>query len=163
MIVKRKMSLVSMFVFFMLLVVPTFSYVNANIGIMKNDPGGFSDLYWGESLNEVMSSHQTKYLGNVQGSEQYAVGIKNANGCMYLRGPVLVFAVFFDHKLGAIRIPIFGEYSAMISPLEQLYGTPEFNNGLFTWEGENTDMVFTATNVQKNDGIIYLISNKLRK
>lgn len=63
MIVKRKMSLVSMFVFFMLLVVPTFSYVNANVGIMKNDPGGFSDLYWGESLNEVMSSHQTKYLG----------------------------------------------------------------------------------------------------
>ena len=98
-----------------------------------------------------------------RGELMIAVGIKNANGCMYLRGPVLVFAVFFDHKLGAIRIPIFGEYSAMISPLEQLYGTPEFNNGLFTWEGENTDMVFTATNVQKNDGIIYLISNKLRK
>ncbi|MBC3535728.1 hypothetical protein [Megasphaera hominis] len=163
MIGKSKIRLLSIFAFFILLVCPAISYVNANAGTMKNDPGGFADLYWGESLNEVTSSHQTKYLGNNHGSEQYAVSIKNANGCMYLRGPVLVFAVFFNQKLGAIRIPIFGGYSAMISPLEQLYGTPEFKNGLFTWEGQNTDMIFTATNVQKNDGIIYLVSNKLRK
>ena len=47
---------------------------------------------------------------------------------MYLRGPVFVFAVFFNQKLGAIRIPIFGGYSAIISPLEQLYGIPKPHN-----------------------------------
>ena len=160
---KSKTKLIAIFFFFMLLVCPTFSYVNAQVGIMKNDPGGFADLYWGESLNEVTSSHQTKYLGNVQGSEQYAVSIKDANGCMYLRGPVFVFSVFFNQKLGAIRIPIFGGYSAIISPLEQLYGIPKPHNNFFTWDGEKTDMILAPTNLQKNDGIIYLTSNKLRK
>lgn len=160
---KRKIKLISIFFLFILLVCPTFSHVNAQVGIMKNDPGGFADLYWGESLDEVTSSHQTKYLGNVHGSEQYAVSIEDANGCMYLRGPVLVFAVFFNQKLGAIRIPIFGGYSAIISPLEQLYGIPNPHNNFFTWDGEKTDMILAATNLQKNDGIIYLISNKLRK
>lgn len=160
---KSKVGLMLICLFFMLLVCPAFSYVNANVGIMKNDPNGFADLYWGESLDEVKSSHQTKYLGNVQGSEQYAVSIKDPKGDMFLRGPVFIFAVFFDQKLGAIRIPIMGGYSALLSPLEKLYGTPNFKNGLFTWEGENTAMVFTATNTQKNDGMIYLVSTKLKK
>lgn len=160
---KNKIRLTLIFFLFMLLVFPALSYANTKVGIMKNDPGGFADLYWGETLSQVKNSHQTKYLGTVKGSEQYAVSIKDAKGCMYLRGPVFVVAVFFNQKLGAVRIPIFGGYSAMISPLERLYGTPEFENGLFTWEGENTDMIFAATNVQKNDGIIYLVNNKLRK
>ena len=40
---KSKTKLIAIFFFFMLLVCPTFSYVNAQVGIMKNDPGGFAD------------------------------------------------------------------------------------------------------------------------
>lgn len=129
---------------------------------MKNDPGGFPELYWGQTLEVVKSLYQVKYLGNVEGSEQYAVSIPEAKGNFFLRGPVLVFAVFFDGKLGAIRVPIMGEYSYIIQPLTTMYGQPEQKDDLYIWNGPKSMMILALINPKKNDGMIYLVNKELK-
>ena len=129
---------------------------------MKNDPGGFPELYWGQTLDVVKSLYQVKYLGNVKESEQYAVSIPEAKGNFFLHGPVLVFAVFFDGKLGAIRVPVMGGYSYIIQPLITMYGQPKQKDKLYIWHGPKSIMILAPTNLKKNDGMIYLVSNELK-
>jgi len=130
---------------------------NVPVGTFLNEPAGFGDLYWGESLDEVTRTHDNKYLGEVSGSEQYGVMVKDTHGDLYLRGNVVVFAVFWDGKLHALRIPLMGQYSKIILPLTQMYGMPEFDNSIYTWKGNKSFMMLGPTNKEQNDGMIYLV------
>lgn len=130
---------------------------NVPVGTFLNEPAGFGDLYWGESVDEVTNTHDSLYLGDVSGSAQYGVMVTDTKGDMYLRGKVVVFAVFWDGKLHAIRIPLMGQYSKIILPLTQMYGMPEYKNSIYAWKGEKSDMLLGPTNMEKNDGMIYLL------
>ena len=88
-----------------LALISLFATVHA-AGQMKNEPNGFVDLYWGESISAVQSTHPTQIIAESNGQVAMNVGIKEAGGNLYLRGPVVVQAVFKNDQLIFIMIPI---------------------------------------------------------
>jgi|GEM_PF-1038668 len=129
----------------------------SSIGILSNDPNGFCDLRWGEDLTDVKNEYKTKLIGYKSGTAHYALMIPEAKGEMYLRGPVLIFAIFWDGKLRGIKIPLMGNYNLFIQPLSRLYGTPKYDKGIYWWKGLSTFMFLRLINPDKNDGMIYLV------
>lgn len=129
-----------------------------------NEPNGFGELYWGESLSEIQGSHQCQYYTTVNGFDTYVVKVKEAGGDMTMRGPVVVAASFKNNRLHHIAIPLNGNYSEMIQPMTSLYGNPDKGNRLvMSWEGEKTDMILNILKPEKNVGVIMLYNAKAKQ
>ena len=71
---------------------------------MTYDPGGFCDLHWGEPLNQIKQEYRMKLLGYSYGMARYWVLIPDAHGEMYLQGPVMAKACFYEGRLVSITI-----------------------------------------------------------
>ena len=57
---------------------------------LEQDPNGFSDLRWGQTLETVQQSHIVTFMGYYGGSAHYEITIKDAHGSLYFSGPVEV-------------------------------------------------------------------------
>lgn len=126
---------------------------------MTDDPGGFCDLRWGEPLNYVRQEYRTKFIGYQAGLAKYWALIPDAHGEMYLRGPVLAKACFYEGRLVSITLFMKGGFDERVSHISQRYGTPKRYEGLYTWEGKYTTMIMG----QDTKGItLLIISNALK-
>ncbi len=125
-------------------------------GTFKNEPNGFADLYWGESLDSVKATHYVKYQSSANNVDIYAVVVDDAKGDLYLKGRVLTFVSFKNNRIHNIKIPLMGTYTKMIQPLSNIYGSPSINNMVMKWEGSKTIMLLGPLSLEKNDGLIIL-------
>lgn len=73
---------------------------------LEQDPNGFSDLRWGQTLETVQQSHIVTFMGYYGGSAHYEITIKDAHGSLYFSGPVEVRGIFRENKLIGIQIPL---------------------------------------------------------
>ena len=123
---------------------------------MIQDPNGFADLHWGETLESVQESHKTKLIGYQSGTASYHIFIPDAHGSVYFIGPVTVRAIFMDNKLLGIMIPFSKEmFSNRLSGMTKLFGTPENpRDNFYAWMGP-----FSFITLTQNDkvGIVTLI------
>ena len=71
---------------------------------LEQDPNGFSDLRWGQTLETVQQSHIVTFMGYYGGSAHYEKKNKDAHGSFYFFCPVVVCGVFFEKKLIGIQI-----------------------------------------------------------
>lgn len=145
-----------------LVVFSTMGNVQAANGTMKNEPNGFVDLYWGESVEAVKNTHPTQLVSASNGQVALKVLIKDAAGNLYLNGPVVVGALFKDNELRIITIPVHNRLMERLSHLESMYGTPQYN-GAYEWQGKRTHMIFMVGNAEKGDGMIMLADATKRK
>lgn len=53
-----------------------FLLVPAQILAFQNEPNGFRDLYWGETLEEVQQNRETKYYSYVQATNSVLYAVK---------------------------------------------------------------------------------------
>ena len=110
---------------------------------LEQDPNGFSDLRWGQTLETVQQSHIVTFMGYYGGSAHYEITIKDAHGSLYFSGSVEVRGIFRENKLIGIQIPFAAEqFSARLSALTKLCGTPKNNGkGVYMWDGPSTAML----------------------
>lgn len=119
------------------------------------DPNGFADLYWGETLASVQEDHMTKLAGHQSGSTAYHILIPDAHGCVYFEGPVIVRGVFIDNKLCAIIIPFSKEmFPERLKGMSKLFGPPnKKSTDFYAWDGQFSIVLLTKAN---NRGIVML-------
>lgn len=123
---------------------------------LEQDPNGFSDLRWGQTLETVQQSHMVTFMGYYSGSAHYEITIKDAHGSLYFAGPVEVRGIFRENRLIGMQIPFDAEqFSARLSALTKLCGTPENNGkGVYMWDGPSTAMIMFQKNYY--DGVVIL-------
>lgn len=139
-----KVSIITIFMLFVLPFAVAFTnssrisiipIANAMNGIQ--DPNGFADLFWGESLSDVQATHTTKFLEYQSGTASYRIWIPDAHGSLYFAGPVDVRGVFRANKLIYILIRFSKEtIPQRVVGMTKLYGAPEEpSKGFYTWKG----------------------------
>ncbi len=105
---------------------------------MIQDPNGFADLHWDETLQDVQASHQTKLARFVSGTASYHILIPDAHGSVYFAGPVVACGVFKDNKLYAIIIPFSKELmQPRLEGMIKMWGKPDEQPGKdwYEWKG----------------------------
>lgn len=126
------------------------------------DPSGFADMHWGETLKDIQDSHQTKLEGFQNGSASYSILIPDAHGSVYFTGPVTVKGLFMDNKLYSIVIPFSkGEATERLLGLSKMWGMPKElkANELYSWEGPFT-LVYLMNAPAAKNGCIGLIMKR---
>lgn len=115
-----------------------------------NEPNGFRDLYWGESLEEVQQTRHLSFLGNTHSiakAEVYVTFLREDEEKVVsgipIAGERLVLG-FKENKLIAI-VAAFHDidncWEYLKGAMERLYGKAEFINGDYMWTGTKTMML----------------------
>lgn len=124
------------------------------------DPNGFADLYWDETLYKIQESHETKFKSsNQSGAVTYQILIPDGSG--YFTGPTVVNGTFVHNKLYGIMIPFSGEmFPEYLNRMTKLFGSPkergkEGSADYCIWDGPFTSIFLGSDN---NKGVIVLIS-----
>lgn len=118
------------------------------------DPNGFADLRWGESLSDIQATHKTELKGYYSGSAGYHIWVPDAHGSVYFVGPTCVRGVFIDNKLMSVIIAFsIEDFQARLRGMTKLFGTPEYENGFYSWTGPFSIIMLTKRN---NNGMILL-------
>ena len=79
---------------------------------------------------------------------------------MYLQGPVMAKACFYEGRLVSITIFMNGGFEERVRHISRRYGTPRRFEGLYVWEGPYTTMLLG----QDDKGItLMMLSNVLKK
>lgn len=91
----------------------------------SQDPNGFADLYWDETLYKIQESHETKFKGSSQsGAVTYQILIPD--GSSYFTGSTVVYGTFLHNKLYGIMIPFSGEmFPEYLNRMTKLFGSPK--------------------------------------
>lgn len=145
-------KIIYLFVMFLLLL------INPMIGLaFQNEPNGFRDLYWGESLTEIEGARTVQYVNSKQeyGNEYstYYVNFKDGESKVLSGVPIAgenVRAFFYNGKLWRVDFGFHEDPNGWNSSYEklklamiQLYGRPDedINEKTFSeclWVGEET-------------------------
>ena len=101
------------------------------------DPNGFADLRFGETLEDVQASHETKFIDGKNGKALYAILVPDAHGSLFFIGSVFVKGIFWNNKLGAILIPFDKElFTERLEGLRKILGEYDGSDpGVYTWKG----------------------------
>ena len=103
---------------------------------MYQDPNGFADLHWGETLEAVQATHKTKFARYVSGTASYHIYIPDAHGSVYFSGPVTLCGVFNESKLYGIIIHFSKELlPERLKGMTKMWGAPKMYKNVYTWEG----------------------------
>lgn len=134
----------------LLLVVPVSGFA------FQNEPIGFRDLYWGETLEEVKQGRKVEYFNYFpnNNSVMYLVQLNPDESKTLSQVPIaggIVATLFWNDKLWRIAL-FFNEedaFSDLKFAMTQLYGEPQINvwdNCI--WVGENTIMNISKDSVK---------------
>lgn len=122
-----------------------FLLVPAQTGAFQNEPNGFRDLYWGETLEEVQQNRETKYYSYVQetNSVLYAVKLNEEEPQVLSNVPIWGHAfltAFWNDKLWNITVFFDSDraFERLKWAMSQLYGTPKEVDGACMWGGNET-------------------------
>lgn len=116
-----------------------------------NEPDGFGDMRWGDSVKKVSERYASRYLEKTQaGGALYAVRFSDFKKILGIEGPLTVMAAFdAKGKLVQINVPLatdtadeaaaaFSEYTGN---LETLCGAPERkDDAAALWQGKKTNV-----------------------
>ena len=126
----------------------------------SQDPNGFADLYWDETLYKIQESHETKFKGSSQsGAVTYQILIPD--GSSYFTGSTVVYGTFLHNKLYGIMIPFSGEmFPEYLNRMTKLFGSPqkrgkEGSVDYCSWDGPFTSIFLGSDN---DKGTIILLS-----
>lgn len=126
----------------------------------SQDPNGFADLYWDETLYKIQESHETKFKGSSQsGAVTYQILIPD--GSSYFTGSTVVYGTFLHNKLYGIMIPFSGEmFPEYLNRMTKLFGSPqkrgkEGSTDYCSWDGPFTSIFLGSDN---DKGTIILLS-----
>lgn len=115
---------------------PNFTTTTVQAMNIYQDPTGFADLHWGETLEAVQQTHKAKFARYMNGTASYHIYIPDAHGSVYFSGPVTLCGIFNENKLFGIVIPFSRELlSARIEGLTKMWGTPKRYKDVYIWEG----------------------------
>lgn len=146
-----------------LLCVPSMGYA------FQNEPDGFRDLQWGESLEEVEQNRKVKYLAYDENSNSvmYAVML-NSNETKTISGvPIWMntfMATFWNNKLWDIQMFCEGEtsFSSLRRNMVELYGVPDINKwDSCLWVGDTTMILLDIDKQDGNSTRIRIISKEI--
>ena len=126
----------------------------------SQDPNGFADLYWDETLYKIQESHETKFKGSSQsGAVTYQILIPD--GSSYFTGSTVVYGTILHNKLYGIMIPFSGEmFPEYLNRMTKLFGSPkkrgkEGSVDYCSWDGPFTSIFLGSDN---DKGTIILLS-----
>lgn len=115
---------------------PNFAFTTVQAMDMYQDPNGFADLHWGETLEAVQATHTTQLARYISGTASYAIHIPDAHGSVYFVGPVSLCGIFNEGKLYSIIIPFSKELmSDRLAGLTKMWGPPRKYKNVYIWEG----------------------------
>lgn len=175
---KRKLSSLILVIFITIISATCFAF--------PNEPNGFRNLYWGETLQEVQKSYATTYLNYYapENSVMYTIPLtdKNISG-VYSNDNVITLA-FWNNQLYSIVID-FPEitieqstetYKKLISSLSIAFGQPsiynvyslEYHQNCTMWSGDNSSILLAQTMIvnpytNKYSTILMIRSTSLEK
>lgn len=151
-------------------------------GAFQNEPNGFRDLYWGESLTEIESARTVQYVDSKQeyGDEYstYYVDFKDGESKVLSGVPIAgenVRAFFYNGKLWRVDFEFHEDPNGWDSSYEklklamiQLYGRPDevINEKTFSeclWVGETTTIELLRIVTIKRDKAACVVNLKSTK
>lgn len=119
--------------------------VPAQAWAFENEPNGFRDLYWGETLEEVQQNRETKYMGysKENNSVTYAVRLNDSESHVLSNEPIYrraFLAQFWNNKLWGITVFFKKDdsFDSLKSAMTILFGNPEDNLTSCAWLGDET-------------------------
>lgn len=147
----------------LLMVVPVSGFA------FQNEPIGFRDLYWGETLEEVKQGREVKYFEYIpkSNSVMYLIHLNPDESKTLSQVPIFgegFATIFWNDKLWAITL-FFNEedaFSDLKFAMTQLYGEPQHNEwNRCWWVGETTLIRLEKDQPNKNMTCLSLVSNKI--
>lgn len=135
----------------------------------QNEPIGFRDLYWGETLEEVKQGREVEYFkyDEQTNSVTYWVHLNSDESKTLSRVPIAgesFFAVFWNDKLWRITLFCKGEdaFSSLKNAMIQVYGRPEGSEwDRCWWIGETTCLAVEKDKQVEGAARISLLSSKI--
>lgn len=135
----------------------------------QNEPIGFRDLYWGETLEEVKQGREVQYFDYLPkaNSVMYSVQLNPDESKTLSRVPIAgesFFAVFWNDKLWRITLFCKGEdaFSSLKNAMIQVYGRPEGSEwDRCWWIGETTCLAVEKDKQVEGAARISLLSSKI--
>ncbi len=121
----------------------------------QNEPNGFRDLYWGESIEKVQKQRDIKFWMHDEASnmDMYIVHFAPDESVTLSgvpigpqRGPFFI-AGFLNNRLIKIEIGLDNEglnFMNLKKAMDNLYGAPVIMDGKYVWFG-NTTCIYLAT------------------
>jgi L-rhamnose mutarotase len=146
---------VKMVIAVLLLLIPA-----AGSQAFQNEPNGFRDMYWGESLQEIQQSRECEYgyYDKTSNSVFYYIELKNNEDHTMSGIPILgnrVKAQLWNNQLTSIcisfgspqKIEIEDAYKNLLNSASINFGTPSISsNGPKTWWGETSYILIFKNN-----------------
>ncbi|GEM_PF-3151567 len=136
----------------------------------KNEPNGFRDLYWGESLEKIKQTRNVKYLNyNAKTNKvSYIVYFREDEPSHLSRVPVTgraMLASLWNNRLTDITLYFYEKnaFSDLKYAMHSMFGKPfmDLNNQIY-WAGNKTVIILMAPE-NNNPCILYLNSSQLTK
>lgn len=114
-----------------------------------NEPNGFRDLYWGESLEEVQRTRTLRFIdtNNMVHADRYWADLREDEETVLSGIPIdgkLLGLAFQQNKLIAVGIifqDIDNNWDYLKGAMERLYGPATFGGGNYVWPGNQTVML----------------------
>lgn len=135
----------------------------------QNEPIGFRDLYWGETLEEVKQGREVQYFDYLPkaNSVMYSVQLNPDESKTLSRVPIaggVVSTLFWNDKLWRIAL-FFNEedaFSDLKFAMTQLYGEPQINEwNCCRWIGETTFIALDKDSPYEGSTCVSLMSSKI--
>lgn len=135
----------------------------------QNEPIGFRDLYWGETLKEVKQGREVQYFDYLPkaNSVMYSVQLNPDESKTLSRVPIaggVVSTLFWNDKLWRIAL-FFNEedaFSDLKFAMTQLYGEPQTNGENYCrWRGETTFIALEKDTPDEGSTCVLLMSSKI--
>lgn len=147
----------------MLLVTP------AQAWAFQNEPNGFRDLYWGETLEEIQETRETTYLGysETTNSVTYLVSLSD-NEIKTLSGEPILTGCFvvslWNNRLWDVQLYFYEDdsFSSLKMAMMQLYGYPKRNEEKSCrWTGDTTMILLKRINDAKGGVMVRMGSTEI--
>lgn len=125
------------------------------------DPNGFADLRFGETIEDIKATHYTKLLGYQSGTAAYHIVVLDAHGSLYFSGSVIARGVFTDNRLSGVIIAFDQEtIPKRVAGLQRLLGDYEKSQGMYKWDGPFSTVIMTRMN---GKGMLLIASKEYSK
>lgn len=140
--------------------------VPAQAWAFENEPNGFRDLYWGETLGEVQRNRETRYDSYVQvtNSVLYAVKLNEKEPQVLSNVPIwgnVFLAAFWNDKLWNVTLFFDGKeaFERLKWAMTELYGASKEVGGDCMWIGNKTVIMLLRMNSAGSEGCSVRISS----
>lgn len=136
----------------------------------QNEPNGFRDLYWGESLEEIQQKRDASYWNEDQmhhtqlyavdlreGESRYVAGIRLSNRYFIIgvwHNQLMEVALFFND--------MDDNWNSLLRTMIYLYGEPQKIMNQYSWITESTSY-YLSKNEDNGSICLLLFSRDLKK